>query len=88
MLYLGPVIFGFLIGFVVGIRVREIPGGGVRFTLGSYITILIVALIIAWQSGPYPFFDDVPISTSFLFGAIGLVVGNVLVKIYQRSNNN
>ncbi|MBZ9571394.1 energy-converting hydrogenase B subunit J [Methanobrevibacter sp. TMH8] len=87
MLYLGPVIFGFLIGFIVGIRIRDIPGSGISFTLGSYITILIVAIVIAWQSGPYPFFDDVPISTSFLSGAIGLIVGNILTKIYHRNNN-
>lgn len=87
MLYLGPVIFGFLIGFVVGIRVKDNSESGVSFTLGSYITLLIVALIIAWQSGPYPFFDDVPISTSFVSGAIGLIVGNLATKIYQRHNN-
>lgn len=87
MLYLGPVIFGFLIGFIVGIRVKEIPGSGVKFTFGSYITIFIVALIFAWQSGPYPFFDDVPISTSFLSGAIGLIVGNVLVKLYNKNKS-
>lgn len=64
MLYLGPVIFGFLIGFVVGIRVRNTSS--INLTIGSYVIIFLVALIIAWQSGPYPFFDDVPISTSFL----------------------
>ncbi|WP_225369486.1 hypothetical protein [Methanobrevibacter arboriphilus] len=54
MLYLGPVIFGFLIGFVVGIRVRNTSS--INLTIGSYVIIFLVALIIAWQSGPYPFF--------------------------------
>ncbi|BBL62355.1 hypothetical protein MARBORIA2_06720 [Methanobrevibacter arboriphilus] len=83
MLYLGPVIFGFLIGFVVGIRVRNTSS--INLTIGSYVIIFLVALIIAWQSGPYPFFDDVPISTSFLSAAIGLIVGNVIKKIISKT---
>jgi energy-converting hydrogenase B subunit J len=83
MLYLGPVIFGFILGFIVGMRIKTNPKSDIKFTTGSYIVILIVALIIAWQSGPYPFFHDVPISTSFISGAIGLVVGNLLRKISE-----
>lgn len=86
MLYLGPVIFGFILGFVVGIRVKDNPNSDIKFTTGSYIVIFIVALTIAWQSGPYPFFDDLPISTSFVSGAIGLITGNLLKK-YQKHNN-
>jgi len=83
MLYLGPVIFGFLIGFIVGIRVRSTDG--INLTIGSYIVIFLVALIIAWQSGQYPFFDDVPISTSFLSATIGLIFGDVIKRIISKT---
>lgn len=81
MLYLGPVIFGFILGFVVGIRIKDSPNSNIKFTTGSYVVIFIMALIVAWLSGPYPFFHDVPISTSFVSGTIGLIAGNLLKKI-------
>ncbi|RBQ22405.1 hypothetical protein ALNOE001_21520 [Candidatus Methanobinarius endosymbioticus] len=81
MLYLGPVIFGFILGLVVGIRVKNNPNSNIKFTTGFYIIIFIVALIVAWYSGPYPFFDDVPISTAFISGTIGLIAGSLIRKI-------
>jgi len=81
LLYLGPVIFGFLIGLVLGTRIKVNPESEVKFTIGSYIVIFIVALVVAWQLGPYPFYDDIAIATGFVSAALGLIIGNIIRKI-------
>ena len=80
LLYLGPVIFGFLIGFILGTRIKNNPNSNINFTLSSYILIFILSLIVALQVGPFPFYDDVNISTGFIFGAIGLIAGKIIVR--------
>lgn len=79
LLYLGPVIFGFLIGFILGTRIKSNPENNINFTLGSYLVIFIAAIIMAWQLGAYPYYDDIPIATGFVSGAIGLILGKVLL---------
>ena len=78
LLYLGPIIFGFLTGLLLGTRINPNPESDIKFTIGSYIIIFIAALIVAWQIGPYPFYNDIAISTGFISGAVGLIVGNLL----------
>jgi len=80
LLYLGPVIFGFLIGFILGTRIKSNPDTNINFTFASYIVIFIVSLVVAWQMGPFPFYDDINISTGFIFGAIGLIAGKLVVS--------
>ncbi|MDR0900530.1 MAG: energy-converting hydrogenase B subunit J [Methanobrevibacter sp.] len=79
LLYLGPVIFGFLIGFILGTRIKSNPESNINFTLGSYLVVFIIAIIVAWQLGPFPYYDDIPIATGFLSGAIGLIIGKLLL---------
>jgi len=79
-LYLGTVIFGFLIGFILGTRIKKNPNSNINFTFTSYVVIFIVSLIVAWQMGPFPFYDDVNISTGFVFGAAGLIAGKMVVS--------
>ena len=79
LLYLGPILFGFLIGFVLGTRIKNSSDLDIKFTLGSYIVIFIVAIIVAWQLGPYPYYDDVSIATGFVSAAIGLITGKLLL---------
>lgn len=76
MLSLGPIIFGLILGLIIGsqIKIRD----NTKFTLGSFVIILIAGIIVAWQSGNYPFYNDLPISTAFLSALIGIFVGKLL----------
>ncbi len=76
MLSLGPIIFGLILGLIIGsqIKIRDDS----KFTLGSFVVILIAGIIVAWQSGNYPFYTDLPISTAFLSALIGIFVGKLL----------
>ncbi|MEA4956391.1 hypothetical protein SDC9_17890 [bioreactor metagenome] len=78
-LYLGPIIFGFLMGFILGTRIKNSSKNDFKFTIGSYIVIFIVAVIVAWQLGPFPYYNDIGIATGFVSAAVGLIIGKVLL---------
>jgi len=44
--YAGPIVLGFLLGFIIGSRIKVNPESKLNFTWGSYITIFIAAW---WQ---------------------------------------
>ena len=77
MLSLGPIIFGLILGLVIGSQIK-IGRSDMHFTLGAFVVILIEGIIVAWQSGNYPFYTDLPISTAFLSALIGIFVGKLL----------
>lgn len=79
LLYLGPILFGFLIGFVLGTRIKNNSDSDIKFTIGSYAIIFIVAIIVAWQLGPYPYYDDIAVATGFISAAVGLILGKLLL---------
>lgn len=78
MLVLGPIIFGFLLGLVLGSQVRTNPKNDIKFTIGSFVVIVIAGVVAAWQLGQFPFYNDVPISTAFVFALVGILVGKLL----------
>ena len=77
MLSLGPIIFGLILGVVIGSQIK-LNNIDAKFTKASFIIILIAGIIVAWQSGNYPFYTDLPISTAFLSALIGIFVGRLL----------
>ena len=80
MLSTGPIIFGAILGIIIGSQTRlEID---TKFTISSFIILLIAGIIVAWQSGNYPFYTDYPISTGFLAALIGIFAGKI---IFARS---
>ena len=81
MLSLGPIIFGLVLGLVIGSQLK-LNVSDTRFTLAAFIIILIAGIIVAWQSGNVPFYTDVPLSTAFLSALIGIFVGKL---IFARS---
>jgi energy-converting hydrogenase B subunit J len=77
MISLGPIIFGLLLGLVIGSQIK-LNISDAKFTKASFAVILIAGIITAWQCGNYPFYTDVPISTAFLSALIGIFVGRLL----------
>ena len=77
MLLIWPMIFALILGLIIGSQIK-LKNGDTHFTLGSFI----VRIIVAWQSGNYPFYTDLPVSTAFLSALIGIFVGKL---IFARS---
>jgi energy-converting hydrogenase B subunit J len=80
MINFGPIIFGFIIGLVVGIAIKDNPNSNIKFTASSFAVIFIIAIIFAWQLGQFPYYTDFPIATGFVSGVIGIFVGKFLFK--------
>jgi energy-converting hydrogenase B subunit J len=78
---LGPIIFGFIIGIIVGLSIKNNPNNPIKFTTSSYIIVFIVAIIVAWQLRAFPYYTDFPIATGFISGFIGLIVGKTMSKV-------
>ncbi len=77
MISLGPIIFGLILGLIIGSQIR-LNVSDAKFTKASFAVIFIAVILVAWQSGNFPFYTDVPISTAFLSAAIGIFVGQLL----------
>ena len=77
MLSLGPIIFGLILGLIIGSQIK-LNVGDSEFTLTSFVVIFIAGIIIAWLSGNFPYYDDVTVSTAFLSPLIGIFVGKIL----------
>ena len=77
MLSLGPIIFGLILGIIIGSQIK-LKIQDTSFTLASFVIIFICAIIVAWQSGNFPFYTDLPISTGFLSALIGIFLGKLI----------
>lgn len=78
MLYLGPTIFGFLLGFILGSRIKKNPESEIHFPNSSYVVVLIAALFMAWQLGPFPYYTDSPLASGFVMCIIGIFAGKIV----------
>ena len=75
--YLGPLALGFIMGFIVGSRVKIYPESKLNFTLGSYIVIFMAALAAAYFIGPFPYYKDPPLASGFVATIIGIFAGKI-----------
>ena len=48
MISLGPIIFGLILGLIIGSQIK-LNVGDAKFTLASFVVIFIVGIIVAWQ---------------------------------------
>jgi energy-converting hydrogenase B subunit J len=78
MLYLGPTLFGFLLGFILGSRIKNNPESEMHFPYSSYIVVIIAALYMAWQLGPFPYYVDSPLASGFVVCIIGIFAGKIV----------
>lgn len=79
MFYIGPLVLGFLLGFILGSRIKFNLESGLNFTLGSYIIIFIAALVAAYFIGPFPYYIDAPLASGFVSALVGIFVGKVIL---------
>ncbi|NYB51823.1 MAG: energy-converting hydrogenase B subunit J [Methanobacteriaceae archaeon] len=82
-LYLGPLVLGLILGLVLGSRIRDVPESGLKFGASVYLLFIIVAFIMAYQLGPFPYYNDTPFASGFIAAAVGIILGKL---IFGRGN--
>ena len=87
MLSLGPIIFGLILGLIIGSQIK-LNVGDSEFTLASFVVIFIAGIIIAWLSGNFPYYDDVTVSTAFLSPLIGIFVVTIVAVVVFTARRN
>ena len=83
MISVGPIIFGLLLGLIIGSQIKTGNISDTSFKTSSYVIIIIAALIMAWQLGEFPFYDYVPLSLGFASALIGILLSKL---IFARSS--
>jgi len=83
MISVGPIIFGLLLGIIIGSRIKTGNISDTSFKTSSYVIIIIAGLIMAWQLGEFPFYDYFPLSTAFASALIGVLLSKF---IFARSS--
>ncbi len=83
MIPFGSIIFGFIFGLIIGSQLKTGNISNTTFKASSYVVIVVVALIIAWQLGEFPYYDFLPFSSGFLSALIGILLSKFIVA---RSN--
>jgi energy-converting hydrogenase B subunit J len=78
MIYIGPLVLGFLLGFILGSRIKMDSESKLRFTISSYLVVFVVAIAVAWQIGPFPYYNDAPFASGLLSAIIGILAGKVI----------
>lgn len=83
MISVGPIIFGLLLGIIIGSQIKTGNISDTSFRTSSYVIIIIAGLIMAWQLGEFPFYDYFPLSTAFASALIGVLLSKF---IFARSS--
>ena len=75
--YLGPLILGFILGFIIGTRIKPSPRSKLKFDKEVYAIVIIAGIIVAYWQGPFPYYQDIPLASGFLAGIIGIIIGKL-----------
>lgn len=75
--YIGPVVLGLLMGFILGTRIKPVPESKLNFGAEVFAIVFIAAVIFAYFLGPFPYYQDAPIAVGFVSGILGLIIGKV-----------
>ncbi|AEG19185.1 hypothetical protein [Methanobacterium paludis] len=77
MVYIGPLVLGFIIGFILGTRIKQNPDSKLKFGASVFVVLIIVALLMAYQLGPFPYYTDSKLANGLLAALAGIIVGKL-----------
>lgn len=77
IIYIGPIVLGFLLGFILGTRIKPVPKSKLKFNAEVYAIVFITAIIVAYFLTPFPYYQDFPFAVGFVSGIIGLIIGKL-----------
>lgn len=52
MVYIGPLVLGFIIGFILGTIIKQNPESKLKFGASVFVVLIIVSILMAYQLGP------------------------------------
>lgn len=82
--YIGPLVLGFLLGFILGTRIKPSPESKLKFGAEVYAIVLITAIIVAYFVGAFPYYKDVPLASGYVSAIIGLIIGKLIFGREKR----
>ncbi|WP_048191757.1 hypothetical protein [Methanobacterium sp. SMA-27] len=77
MVYSGPLILGFIIGFIIGTRIKPSIGSNLKFPASVFVVLAIVVLIMAYQLGPFPWYTDSILANGLIAALAGIIIGKI-----------
>lgn len=77
IIYIGPIVLGLLLGFILGTRIKPVPESKLKFGAEVFAIVFIAAVIVAYLLQPFPYYQDLPIAVGFVSGIIGLILGKL-----------
>jgi energy-converting hydrogenase B subunit J len=83
MISIGPILFGFILGMIIGSQIKTNNISDTSFKMSAYVIIIMSALIMAWQLGEFPFYGYLPLSSAFVSALIGILLSKL---IFARSS--
>jgi energy-converting hydrogenase B subunit J len=84
--YIGPLVLGFLLGFILGTRIKPSSESKLKFSAEVYAIVVIAAIIVAYFLGPFPYYQDVPLASGFVSAIIGIIIGKLLFGREKKNN--
>jgi energy-converting hydrogenase B subunit J len=77
MVYAGPLILGFIIGFILGTRIKPSIGSKLNFPASVFVVLAIVVIVMAYQLGPFPWYTDSVFANGLISALAGIIVGKL-----------
>ena len=77
MVYSGPLIVGFIIGFILGTRIKPSVDSKLNFPTSVYVVLAIVIIVMAYQLGPFPWYTDSVFANGLISALAGIIVGKL-----------
>jgi energy-converting hydrogenase B subunit J len=78
-LYLGPLLWGFIIGFLAGVIMHKTPTNGIKLNTSSWIAIIIGGILVAFWLGTFPYYSGLPLGPGFVVAIIGAIIGRTIL---------
>ncbi len=77
MVYSGPLIVGFIIGFILGTRIKPSIDSKLNFPASVYVVLAIVVVVMAYQLGPFPWYTDSIFANGLMAALAGIIIGKL-----------
>ncbi|RAP45502.1 MAG: hypothetical protein BZ135_05770 [Methanosphaera sp. rholeuAM6] len=79
LLYTGPTICALIIGIIAGAMMHKTPTNGIKLNTSAWIAIIIVALLVAFWLGTFPYYTGLNFGPGFVMAIIGAIIGRAVL---------
>ncbi len=84
---IGPIIFGFIFGLVIGSRIHRTEKDSFEFSFSAIVALLIGSLLMSLNLGQFPVYSDFPIATAFISAIIGMVLSSLIFGNFAKGDS-